>query len=85
MRKKNQDLLDLMNGMTTEQQFFFAKRCSTTAGHIRNIAHGHSPCGEKLAIDIERETEGKIKVEALRPDVDWAYIRGTARRRAAKS
>jgi len=28
--------------------------------------------------DIERATLGRIRCEELRPDVDWAYLRGTA-------
>lgn len=28
---------------------------------------------------IERVTDGAIRCEALRPDVEWAYIRGTAK------
>lgn len=28
--------------------------------------------------DIERTTGGVVTCEALRPDVDWAYLRGTA-------
>jgi len=27
---------------------------------------------------IERGTEGKARCEALRPDVDWGYLRNTA-------
>jgi DNA-binding transcriptional regulator YdaS (Cro superfamily) len=27
---------------------------------------------------IERATEGRVRCEDLRPDVDWQYIRGTA-------
>ena len=26
---------------------------------------------------IERATEGAVRCEDLRPDVDWAYLRGT--------
>lgn len=26
---------------------------------------------------IERATEGVVRCEELRPDVDWAYLRGT--------
>ena len=29
--------------------------------------------------DIERVTGGAIRCEDLRPDVDWAYLRGTKR------
>jgi hypothetical protein len=56
----------------------FATRCETTLGHLRNVAYGRI-CGEKLAIAIERESNGVVRCESLRPDVDWSYLRGTAR------
>lgn len=28
-------------------------------------------------IEIERATNGQVRCEDLRPDVDWAYLRGT--------
>lgn len=34
-------------------------------------------------IAIERETAGKVLVEGLRPDVDWAVIRGRPAREEA--
>ena len=55
----------------------FADRCDTTVGHLRNVAYGRT-CGEKLAVDIERESNGAVRCEDLRPDVDWAYLRGTS-------
>lgn len=54
-----------------------ADSCKTSVGHLRNIAYGKK-CGEKLAIDIERESRGKVRVESLRDDVDWAYLRSTS-------
>lgn len=78
---KCQGLLDYINSMTTEEQFYFAKGCETTAAHIRNVAHGYSKCSEKLAINIERESKRTIECDDLRPDVDWDYIRGTRRRK----
>lgn len=56
----------------------FATRCGTTLGHLRNVAGGHKPCGESLAINIERESGGVVRCEDLCPDVDWAYLRGSA-------
>lgn len=56
----------------------FAARCGTSHAHLRNIAYGKT-CGEALAIAIDRESGGRVTVEELRPDVDWAYLRGTAR------
>lgn len=53
----------------------FAVRCGTSINHLRAIAYGAKPCGESLAINIERESAGLVRVEGLRPDVDWAVIR----------
>ena len=61
----------------------FAKRCGTSFAHLRNIAYGQKPCGEKLAIAIERESKRKVLVESLRPDVDWAILRCTCRDESA--
>lgn len=52
----------------------FAVRCETSVAHLRNIAHGKK-CGESLAINIDRESCGRVVCEELRPDVDWAYLR----------
>ena len=54
----------------------FADRCDTTVGHLRNVAYGRT-CGEKLAVDIERESNGAVRCEDLRPDVEWAYLRAS--------
>lgn len=34
----------------------------------------------ELCIVLERESHGAVTCEDLRPDVDWAYLRGTARK-----
>lgn len=55
----------------------FSRRCSTTAGQIRQVSLGNRRAGESLAINIERESSGEVTCESLRPDVDWAYIRSS--------
>lgn len=55
----------------------FARRCGTSFRHLQNVAYGKT-CGESLAINIERESGREVTCEELRPDVDWAAIRGTA-------
>lgn len=58
----------------------FASRCETSLGYLRQIAYGNKPgFSEKLAIAIERESAQQVTCEELRPDVDWGYIRGTAK------
>lgn len=74
------ELKDYLETMTLDQRDAFAIRCGTSAGHLRNISYGYKPCGEKLAIEIERESEGRVLCEKLRPDVDWAYLRSTSTR-----
>jgi DNA-binding transcriptional regulator YdaS (Cro superfamily) len=70
------DLKTFYLSMTIEQRENFAKRCDTSLGQIRNVAYGRH-CGERLAVNIERESFGAVRCEDLRPDVDWAYLRGT--------
>jgi DNA-binding transcriptional regulator YdaS (Cro superfamily) len=54
-----------------------AARCETTAGQLKQIAYGNRRASVRLAVSLERETQGKVTCEQLRPDVDWAYLRGS--------
>ncbi len=71
-------LKQYLKSLSPKEREAFAKRCGTTIGHLRNIAYQCKSCAESLAIDIERESDGTVRCELLRPDVDWKYIRGTA-------
>lgn len=53
----------------------FAKRCGTSLNYLKSVAYNAKKASESLAINIERESSGAVKVEMLRPDVDWAVIR----------
>ena len=63
-------------GLPPSERDGFAKRCGSTRKHLTNIAYG-KVCGEKLAIEIERESGGVVRCEEQRPDVDWGYLRNT--------
>lgn len=52
-----------------------AVRCNTTAGQLKQIAYGNRRASGGLAVSIERETQGMVTCEQLRPDIDWAYLR----------
>ncbi|WP_123397458.1 transcriptional regulator [Pseudomonas protegens] len=54
-----------------------AARCDTTAGQLKQIAYGHRRASGGLAVSLERETQGQVTCELLRPDIDWAYLRGS--------
>lgn len=72
------DLKTYLFALPMECRIQFADRCGTTYAHLRNVAYGQKPCRESLAINVERESGGAVRCEDLRPDVDWAYLRGTA-------
>lgn len=64
--------------MPTPEQEAFAKRCGTSLNYLRKAISTGQQLRESLVIDIERESGGEVRCEQLRPDVDWAYVRGTA-------
>jgi len=55
----------------------FAGRCGTSVGYLSLVISGHRAAGETLALRIERESAGAVRVEELRPDVPWEVVRGT--------
>lgn len=73
------DLKAFLKPLSSAEREAFAERCGTTAGHLRNVAYGLRPCGESLAIEIDRESGGEVTCEVLRPDVDWAYLRASTK------
>lgn len=72
-------LRDYLNSLPVDEQVAFAARCGTTVGYLRKAISIRQPINAATAIAIERESGGAVTCESLRRDVDWAYIRGTAR------
>jgi DNA-binding transcriptional regulator YdaS (Cro superfamily) len=70
--------------LTPDEREAFAKACKTSVRHLQNVAYGYKPAGESLCINIERETNRQVLCETLRPDVDWAFIRGSKRALSAR-
>lgn len=70
------------NALTPAQKVDFAKRCDTTVEYFRKVVSTRQQFGEKLCIAIERETDGEVRCEQIRDDVDWNYLRGTRKRRS---
>ena len=52
----------------------FAKRCGTTAGHLRNVSYGQRPAAAALCASVERESLGAVPCEVLREDLAWRRI-----------
>jgi DNA-binding transcriptional regulator YdaS (Cro superfamily) len=74
-------ILTYLKKLPPDQQERFAARCGTTVGYLRKAVSAEQKIGETIAINMERESDGEIRCESVRPDVDWAYIRGTRRAR----
>jgi DNA-binding transcriptional regulator YdaS (Cro superfamily) len=72
------ELKAFLKTMSPTEREAFAVRCGTTAGHLRNVAYEDRSCGESLAIEIDRESGGKVTCEELRADVDWGHLRGSS-------
>ncbi|MDZ4325536.1 MAG: YdaS family helix-turn-helix protein [Pseudomonas sp.] len=54
-----------------------ARRCGTSVGQLKQVAYRNRRASAGLAVSIERESCQAIRCEHLRPDIDWAYLRGT--------
>lgn len=70
-------LLIFLNGMAIPEREVFAGKCGTTVGYLRKACSIRQRLGADLCIEIERESLGRVRVEDLRPDVDWGYLRAT--------
>jgi DNA-binding transcriptional regulator YdaS (Cro superfamily) len=67
-----------LNGLPTAEQAIYAQRSGTTIGYLRKCISTGQKIGERVCINLERESGRAVMVEDLRDDVDWAYLRNTA-------
>jgi len=70
-------ILQYLNSLPVPDQADFAQRCGTSLGYLRKASSIGQRFGENLCINFERESGRAVVCEMLRPDVDWAYLRGT--------
>jgi DNA-binding transcriptional regulator YdaS (Cro superfamily) len=68
-------LRQFLNSMTPSDQENYASRCGTTLGYLRKAISVNQKIGEGLCINLSRESDGAVRCEDLRPDVDWAFLR----------
>ncbi|HIE3934819.1 TPA: transcriptional regulator [Pseudomonas aeruginosa] len=69
------DLIDYIKRLDAAELSDLATRCETSSGQIKQVAYGHRRASATLAINLDRETDGKVTCEKLRPDIDWGYLR----------
>lgn len=63
--------------LSKEQREAMADECGTSAQYIYQVSLGHRSASERLAIEIEKASGGKVRCESLCPGADWGYIRST--------
>jgi DNA-binding transcriptional regulator YdaS (Cro superfamily) len=69
------ELLEYLNSLAREEQEDLATRCDTTVGYLRKAISVGQKLRTELAVDLDRETGGKVSCSRLRPDIDWEYLR----------
>lgn len=65
-----------LNSLSSIELQVFAAKCGTSIGYMRKAISIKQDLAERLCINIDRESNGVVRCEDLRPDVDWAYLRG---------
>lgn len=71
------NLHEFLKPLESEGLALLAAACDTSPGQLKQVAYGNRRPSASLAINIERETKGQVICEELRPDIDWAYVRGS--------
>ena len=56
-----------------------AQELGVAPAYLYQMAAGIRSVSAERAIEVEKATGGAVTCEDLRPDVDWAYLRGTAK------
>lgn len=74
-----ESLREYLNSLERPEQEAYAARCGTSLGYLRKALSTKERIAESTSIALERESGGKVLVDDIRPDVDWAYLRGTAK------
>ena len=72
-----QALLVFLNGLDKKARLRFCKQCGTTENYLRKAISTNQKLGGRLCIAIEKEARGLVRCEELRPDIDWAFLRGS--------
>ncbi|SEQ21478.1 YdaS family helix-turn-helix protein [Giesbergeria anulus] len=68
-----------MNPIPIEARRELAKKSGIGDDYLYQVLTRRKPASLELCINLERESQRAITCEDLRPDIDWAYLRGTAK------
>jgi DNA-binding transcriptional regulator YdaS (Cro superfamily) len=66
---------DYFLALTPKERIAFATATHSKVRTLYNVAYSNRQLNAKTAVAIEKATDGVIRVESLRPDIDWYVIR----------
>lgn len=66
-----------LNSLAIADQSDLAVRCGTSLGYLRKAISINQQLGAELCIRIEYATQGAVRCEDLRPDINWGVLRST--------
>lgn len=69
MRTKHTELLEWLKSASDD----VVERTGTSRGYLKQIAYGNKQASAALAVSLERESEGALSRQSLRP-ADWNLI-----------
>jgi DNA-binding transcriptional regulator YdaS (Cro superfamily) len=72
-------LIDYLKSLSADERESLARRCNTSVDYLLQIGHGKRTPKAVLAIAIERETAAAVRCDELMPEVDWDYLRRSAK------
>lgn len=76
MSSKNTDQLKrYLLELTSQDRKVFAKKCLTTVGNLQQIIYVNKKCSARLAIRIDKASNGAVSCDLLCPDADFDYLR----------
>jgi DNA-binding transcriptional regulator YdaS (Cro superfamily) len=64
--------------MSRQARQHIAHKCGISDDYLYQVLTGRKSMRAERCIEIEKAAGGAVRCEDLRPDVDWAYLRGTA-------
>ncbi len=70
--------MDLKTYFKTASQTELARLLGVTPGAVHQWANKLTAVAAERCPAIEKATNGQVRCEDLRPDVDWGYLRNTA-------
>lgn len=68
-------LLEFLKSKSAEEKELIALELDTKVSMLMQIAYGNRKANIQVAIGLSNASQGCVKLEELRPDVNWADLR----------